>query len=237
MSGTGSSLRARAALLLRREGLSGLAKGVLRYIRVQGRRVAHAGDFYIYRYPIPVVDPERCRPRVDNLDVRVVESLQDVVLLVSEGYEDPRSGAPLVEKRLAAGAVAVCGFVDRRLAYVGWVAMSQRAKRSFDRLPYHVAFDSGEAATGGAWTVPEYRGVGLYRYMFGRELALLRHRGRTVCRNSIGVGNYASQRGQACYGAQVCARGRLLRILGWTRWTETPMSGPCPSLRRDERGG
>ncbi|MCK9355980.1 MAG: hypothetical protein M0R22_02365 [Dehalococcoidia bacterium] len=226
----------RAAVLLRREGPAGLAKGVLRYIRVQGRRVAHAGDFYVYRYPIPCVDPEENRPRVDNLDVRVIDSLHDIVLLAGTGYEDPRMRVPPMEKRLAAGAVAVCGFVNRRLVYVGWVAMSEPAKRSFDRLPYDVAFDSGEAATGGAWTAPEYRGVGLYRYMFGRELALLRHRGRTVCCNAIGVRNRPSQRGQACYGAQVCARGRLLHILGRRRWTETPMSGPCPSLSGEPGG-
>ncbi len=124
MSGTASSLRARAALLLRREGPVALAKGVLRYIRVQGRRVAHAGDFYVYRYPIPCLDPEDNRPRVDNLDVRIIDSLHDILLLADAGYEDPRMRMPPMEKRLAAGAAAVCGFANRRLAYVGWMAMS-----------------------------------------------------------------------------------------------------------------
>ena len=236
MSGAESSLRARAVALLRRAGLSGLAKGLLRHLRMLTRRVVYVGEYYVYRYAPPEVDPDANRPQVDGLEVRVLDSLGDLRALVEFGYEDPRTRAVAVENRLAAGAVAVCGFVNRRLAYVGWVAMSQPAKHSFDRLPYHVAFDSGEAATGGAWTAPEYRGVGLYRYMFGRELALLRHRGRTVCCNAIGVGNYPSQRGQACYGAHVCARARLVRVLGRTRWTETPMSGPCPSLSGEPGG-
>jgi len=225
-----SALVHRALSLLRQEGLTGFASGLLRHIRVLLRRVACAGDYYVYRYPIPEVDPDANRPRVGNLEVRVVDSLADISALVECGYEDPRTRAVTVERRLAAGAVAVCGFVDHRIAYVGWVALSLPAKLSFDAGPYRVAFDDGEAVTGGAWTAPEYRGTGLYRYMFWRELALLRQRGRTVYRNVIAVGNVASRRGQAGYGAQVCARGRLTYVLGWSRWTETPMSGPCPSL-------
>jgi len=230
VSGTASALRYRAGVLLRREGPTGLAKGILRHLRFKLWRVVRLADSYIYRYPIPEVDAKDNRPRVDNFEVRVVDSLGDIGALVARGYEDPRIRVAQVEKSLAAGAVAVCGYVDHRLAYVGWVAMSAAAKLSVDALPFHVDFESGEGVTGGAWTAPEYRGVGLYRYMFGRELALLRERGKTVCRNSIAVGNLASQRGQAGYGAQVCARGRLIRLLGWERWTETPMSGPCPSL-------
>ena len=79
-----------------------------------------------------------------------------------------------------ARARAVCAFVDRQFAYIGWVVTSANAKRSFDPLPYHVAFDQGEGATGGAWTVPTFRGLGLHRYVFGRGLALLRRKGCTV---------------------------------------------------------
>jgi hypothetical protein len=132
--------------------------------------------------------------------------------------------------------VAVCGFASRRLAYIGWVATSAEAKRSFDRLPYLVDFADGEAATGGAWTVPAYRGLDLYRYMFGRELDYLRREGRTVCCNAISFANRASQRGQAVYGAQVCARVRMRRLAGFIRWDEEPMSGPCPSLSNLDTG-
>ncbi len=230
MSHSRSILARRALSLLRREGLPGFAKGVLRHIGMLMRRVAYVGDYYVYRYPVPAVDLAANRPRVEGLEIRVLDSLADMNALVECGCEDPRTRVVAVEPRLAAGAVAVCGFADCRLAYVGWVAFSLPAKLSFDCAPYKVAFEDGEAVTGGAWTAPEYRGTGLYRYMFGRELLLLRERGRTMCRNVIAVGNAASQRGQAGYGAQVCARGRLIRVLGWRRWTETPMSGPCPSL-------
>jgi len=228
-------LRASAAALLRNEGIWGLSKGVLRYSRTIVRRVVHTGSYYIYRYPIPCVDENRFRPAVELLEVRTVESVEDVARLVADGFEDPRAQARLMERWLAAGAFAVCAFVDRQFAYIGWVATSANAKRSFDPLPYHVAFDQGEGATGGAWTVPRFRGLGLYRYVFGRELDLLRRKGCTVCCNSISVGNVASQRGQAFYGARVCARAQAIRTLGFKRWSEVPMSGPCPSLSAAHR--
>jgi hypothetical protein len=228
-------LRSSAAALLRNEGLWGLTKGVLRYFHTFVKRIAHTGSYYIYRYPIPCVDENRFRPAVDLLEVRTVESLDDVARLVADGYEDPRARLRSVERGLAAGACAVCAFVDRRFAYIGWVAISADAKRTFDPLPYHVAFDQGEGATGGAWTAPRFRGLGLYRYVFGRELDLLRRKGCTVCCNSISVGNLASQRGQAFYEARVCARARAIRILGFKKWSESPMSGPCPSLTAAHR--
>jgi len=183
------------------------------------------------------VDEDRFQPAVEHLEVRTVESREDVARLVEDGFEAPCVKIRSMERRLAAGAFAVCGFVDGRLAYIGWVATSAQAKQSFDRLPYRVAFDEGEAVTGGAWTAPCFRGLGLYRYMFGRELDYLRVLGRTSCRNAIAVGNIGSQRGQAIYGAEVCARARSVRVLGKRWWSEQPMSGPCPSLARKRQRG
>jgi len=235
MSAPPSGLRSHAGVLLKREGVWGLAKRALRRFRTLARRVAHVGTYYIYRYPISRIDENRFRPAVEHLEVRTLESLDGVARLMEQGFEDPREKVCSMERRLAAGAFAVCAFVHGRLAYIGWVATSAQAKRSFDPLPYHVAFDEGEGATGGAWTAPRFRGLGLYRYVFGIELDLLRRKGRTVCCNPISVRNLASQRGQAFYEARVCARARAIRILSFKRWTEWPMSGPCPSLKAARR--
>jgi hypothetical protein len=230
----GIHLVRRAMELLRHEGPVGCLRGAGRFLRWTLRDVVHSGEYYIYRYPIPVVQSEVNRPQVEGFEVRIVRSADDLAALRQDGYEHPGGKVRAMPRRLRSGAVAVCGFVSRRLAYVGWVATSAEAKRSFDRLPYRVDFADGEAATGGAWTVPAYRGLGLYRYMFGQELDYLRREGRTVCCNAIGVANRASQRGQAIYGAQVCARVRVRRLAGFTRWDEEPMSGPCPSLNNSD---
>ena len=83
---------------------------------IRARRVAHAGEFYVYRYPIPVTDPEANRPRVDEFEVRVVESMADLDALRAAAFEDPCCKVRSVPRRLNAGAVAVCGFASRRLA-------------------------------------------------------------------------------------------------------------------------
>ena len=221
-------LKARAAHLLRTEGVGGLLRGAWRYARWRLSRLVHIRNFYVYRYPIPEFDVERFRPAVEHLEVRVVESMADCARITGEGLEDPRTKVRSLERRLAAGAVMVSAFVAGKLAYTGWMATTERAKRSFDSLPYRADFAGGEAATGGALTMPAYRGLGLYRYVFGHELDYLRGRGRTVCCNSISVDNHASQRGQAVHEALVCVRARHVRILCFQWWTEQPLSGPCP---------
>ena len=103
------TLRRRAMALLHRDGPFGLVKGLLRHARVQLERVVYVGDFYVYRYPVPEVDPDVNRPRVDSLEVRILDSLDDIKALAAAGYEDPGRWVGPAERRLAAGAVAVCG--------------------------------------------------------------------------------------------------------------------------------
>jgi GNAT superfamily N-acetyltransferase len=221
-------LARRASSIHGEEGTRGVLRGVFRYTRWRLSRLAHVRYWYVYRYPITQFDVEQFHPTVEHLEVRVVESPADCARLAAEGYQDPRAKVRSLERRLAAGAVMVSAFVAGKLAYTGWVATTETARRSFDSLPYRADFAGGEAATGGALTMPAYRGLGLYRYVFGHELDYLRRRGRTFCCNSISVDNHASQRGQAVHEALVCARARHVRILCFQWWTEQPLSGPCP---------
>lgn len=223
-------LKRRIARIVRNEGAPGLVREAKVLARRYGSRVALVGDFYVYRYPVPATDAHIPAPRIDGVEVHVVESERDVDNLSKVGYEDVRLVDIGAAARLGAGAVGVCAHVNKEFAYVGWVALSAAAKRTFDDLPYRVDYGLGEGCTGGAWTVPRFRGAGLYAHVFGHELRYLRDVGRTVCRNSIRTNNFASQRGQAGYGARLCAVGRFYRILGWHRWVETPAEGPCPSL-------
>ena len=178
---------------------------------------------------MPLTDAYIPTPRIENVEVHVVESESDIDALVAAGYEDLRFVMVAAATWLSAGAVAICAYVNKEFAYVGFVALSDAARRTFDRLPYHVDFEAGEGCTGAAWTAPRFRGAGLYAHMFGHELRYLRDAGRVVCCNAIGTGNVASQRGQARYGAQLCAVARMYKFLAWRRWVETPVEGPCPS--------
>ena len=217
-------LRARAEYLLKTEGLRGLLGGARRRLRAVRRSWFTREDYIVYRFETEVASLPSRRPEVAGLDVVVLESLEDVQRLVEQGYDVPLFHSAVQVRWLRRGGVAFCAFVDRRLAHIAWVALREDARGCCDGLPYVVDFAHGEAATGGAWTVPAYRGRGLYRYMFGRELDYLRRNGRTICCNAIGTNNEASQRGQAVYGAETYARARLVRVLAFSRWTEHPVA-------------
>jgi len=231
------SLAERVVRQYRREGLGGLALGLQALVRQRVRRLFLAADYYVYRYPVPACDDLIPSPRLEQVEVKLVETASDVDRLVAEGYEDPREVLQHAARRLASGATGCIAYVRKELASVGWVALSQQAKESFDPLPYHVDFHCGEACTGGSWTERRFRGHGLYSYVFGHELAYIRRKGRQVCRNAIRVANTASQRGQARYGAQLCAVGTLRRVLWWRRWTEREAEGACPSLLIEHDAG
>lgn len=225
-----SALGYRLSRLLREESASELLRmGVARAME-WCRRLASTREWYIYRYEVPDVGNIIPTPRLDGVEIKFVECDADADRLVKEGYEDPRVVLRHADRRIRAGAVGCLAYVDKEFASAGWIGFSPDAKRTLDALPYSVDFGTGEACTGSSWTERRFRGRGLYAYVFGHELQYIREHGRTICRNSISVGNLASQLGQSRYGAQLCAVGRTTRVLWWRRWTERIAEGDCPSL-------
>lgn len=196
------------------------------------------GESYIYRYEIADVSSLISSPRIEGVEIKFIECDADADRLAVEGYEDPRVVLRHAARRIRAGAVGCIAYVDKQFASAGWVGFCPEAKKTFDSLPYRVAFENGEACTGGSWTERRFRGKGLYAYVFGQELRYLRDCGRTTCRNSIPVGNLPSQLGQSRYGARLCGVGRMTKVLWWRRWTERVAEGDCPSLAvvRNEAG-
>lgn len=220
-----------------REGFSGCLRVAFGHVAAWRARLLSTRKYYIYRYPVPRVDDLIPTPRVDGPEIKFVTCNTDVDRLVDEGYEDPRVVLRYAERRIRAGAVGCLAYVDKEFASAGWIAFCEEAMATYDDLPYAVDFERGEACTGGSWTERRFRGLGLYAYVFGHELRYIRGHGRTVCRNSIAVNNVASQRGQARYGARLCAIGRETRVFGWRRWTENPAEGACPSLSASSERG
>lgn len=103
------------------------------------------------------------------------------------------------------------------------MAFSEEAKRSFDRLPYRVEFENGEACTGGAVTLRRLRGQGISRYRLSQELRYMLDHGYHVCRNAVPVDNVPSQRLVERFGARYGRMGHFRRVLWWTDWRETPV--------------
>ena len=208
------SLAARARKLWLSEGPMGLSSGLVRLVRTALRHLYFRADFFVHEFDLSLLPVEYPFAIMEEVEIHVVESDADARRLVCSGYEDFRQVVPLSGYRLGNGAVGFCAYIDRHVAHTGWIGLTERAKRSFDPLPYRVDFDCGEGVSGGSWTFPAYRGRGIYRYVMWHRLWYLREHTCTVCLNATEVGNTAGIRGQVVFPSHIVGTLRVSRILG-----------------------
>jgi hypothetical protein len=181
------------------------------------------GDYYLYQHTLEERNEADFMPRIQDFTFRMVRTNEEAdELAASPGY-DFRRRFVNARKSLDKGAIAFCVFVSGEIAHIGWVALSEEAKKTFDPLPYKVDFSNGEASTGGTITVPKYRGKGLMAYGYFKRLQFLREQGVTASRNAVTVNNIASQKAHAKLGPKIYARARYLKLLWWDLWKERPV--------------
>ena len=170
--------------------------------------------------------PERSEggflPKIEDLTFRMVFSNREADELEAEGYEF-RSYSVEAEKALDRGAVAFCFFVGRELANIGWVALTQEAKDSFNEPPMKMDFSQNEAYIAAVWTNPKYRRLGLRDYAGVKRRQFLLDRGVRTRRIAIVKGNIAFFLASSLTTSRAYAEGRYIRILCWKSWKETPM--------------
>jgi len=218
----------RAMNIVRTEGPLSLLRHAVGFGAILASPFYRRLDVYLYRHRLVERDASAYLPRLDSYELRVVESNEQAGQLVAEGFEDFRELFLFSGRNLARGAVAFCVYVDKRLAHVGWVALDEKAKAYVDSVPFRVAFDKGEACTGGSHTFARYRGKGLMVYGYYVRLEYLRVKGFTASRNSVEVHNVPSHRAHAKFSPEIIGIGRHRRILGWSRWKESPFpDGPA----------
>jgi hypothetical protein len=214
------ALLLRAKEILQTEGLlpllgRGLVFLVGRFFRYE--------NYYLYEHTLKERNEADFLPRIQDFTFKIVSTNPQADELVATGL-DFGSHHPNERRGLEKGGVAFCFFIDGKLAHIGWVAMNEEAKNSFDSLPYRVNFSNKQGCTGGTWSHPKYRGWGLMVYGYFKRFEFLREKGVKSSRNAVTVGNIASQKAHAKFGPQVYARGRYLKILGWKSWKETPIT-------------
>ena len=202
------SMIRRARALVRREGFRGLLGGLGRFAGTLTQKVYRNERFRLYELRVDEAGPILLRAPFEGVEIHAIETREEAHRLMAQGYEDVILGNPHHSRRLHSGSVAVCAYVGREFASIDWMAFSETAKRSFDRVPYRVQFEDGEACTGGAFTARRFR----------------RDQGCCVCRNAIRVDNIPSQRCVERFGARFNAVGQMHRFLWWTSWIETPVT-------------
>ncbi len=203
-------------------GASGLAHGIGRFIGMLVKKAFFWSEYYVHEFDLTALDDTYAAAPMDNLEVHIVESDDDVSRLVKRGYEDCRLTVPGAKRCLSSGAVGLCAYVGGTLAHIAWVGLNEDAKKSFDALAYLVQFDEREGCSGGSWTFPSFRGKGLYRHVMWRRFMYLKEHGCVVCRHATGVHNVPSLRGQAVFPCRLEGTLRFVRIFGIDRYSFKP---------------
>jgi len=185
------------------------------------------GSYYVYETDIQ----EQLRksteadflPRIDDFTLKIVSTNQEADELEAEGLEF-RSQSINSRKALDKEAVAFCVFVERELASICWVAMTQEAKNGLGEPPFRVDFSNNEVCHAECWTNPSYRGRGLAPYVDFKTAQFVDERGK-VSERSVGrTSNIPSKRAYTKLGPNIRAEGRYLKILWWKSWKEKPMT-------------
>ncbi len=162
-------------------------------------------------------------PPFDDVSHIILSTNEEVDDLEARGYEF-RSIVHDARARLDAGARASCVFVGKELANIVWVAMTQQARNSLKGPPFRVDFAARECWSGNAWANPKYRRAGLFSYNDIKSRRQQYEQGICVSKWAVGKNNTPTKRISSRIGARVSAEGRLLRILWWKSWIETPLS-------------
>ncbi len=224
-----SDLFRRARYVLRTQGPVKLIDLGLTYLR---RQIADYGTFYLYEHTVKDRSEADFLPRIKDFQVEVVSGNQEADDLAARGLE-MRTYSALARRKLDKGGTAVCIFVKGELAHVGWMATTAGAKSTCDDLPYFVDFAHGQGCTGGTVTMPKFEGNGFMTYGYFKRLQLFKEKGFNTTRNAVMTDNVASQKVHAKFGPRIYARASYLRILGWTYWRETPITGPVVPAGRE----
>ena len=216
----------RANDILRTEGLKTLLKRGFAFARVF---FFDYGEYFLYEHPLLVERNENdYLPKIKDFTLKIISSNKEADELAAATGYDFRRRFVSARRSLDKGAIAFCIFVKGEIVHIGFVAMSEEAKNTFDPMPYKVDFSNNEACTGGTETVPEYRSKGLMGYVYFKRFQYLREKGKVLSRNAVEKSNIASQKSHAKFGPRLCAEARYLKLLGWRFWKEKPLAQAAP---------
>ncbi len=182
------------------------------------------GTHYLYHHTLKERNEADFMPRIQDFTIKVVSTNKQADQISASGFEDFRQQFINARRGLDKGAIAFCFYVGSELAHIGWVAMSEEAKKTFDSLPYHINFSDKEACTGGTVTIPKYRGKGLMAYGYFVRFQFLRQKGIVATRNAVKINNTASHKVMAKFSPNVYARACYLKVLWWKFWRETQLT-------------
>jgi len=184
----------RAKRILQTEGLIPLVQGAFRFV---AGHLFYCGTSYLYEYATENVrnlNEADFMPKIEDFTFKIISTNHEADELEASGLEFLQFRSPLNNDRdrLEKGTIALCIFIGRELAHIHWIAMAEEAMAILGESPYRVDFSNNEACSGGSWTNPKYRRMGISNYVNFKALQFLNERGKVVERSSIPARNIRS---------------------------------------------
>jgi hypothetical protein len=168
--------------------------------------------YYLYEHSLKDRDEANYQPRIKDFIYMIISTRQEADKLIFNGF-DFHPGVTNIRQRLDKGAVAFCVFMEKDLASIGFIAMTQKAMDGLNQPPYKVNFSTGEACTGGGWTNPNYRASGLATYVYFKRLQALKERGKVIARAAVTQDNTVSHKMHARFTPKIIYALTLLFYL------------------------
>ena len=221
MTGSLSPVLRRAKDIFQTEGLIPLLGRSFDFVR---RWFFEYGDYYLYEHTLKETNEADFMPRIHDLTFKIIHNNQEADELAATTGFDIRRRFANARNSLDKGAIAFCFFVEGEIAHIGWVALSEEAKKTLDSLPLKVDFSNNEAYVSSVETIPEYRGKGLMTYGYFKRQQFLREKGMIASRYAVAVSNVARQRAGARIDPEIYGRARYIKILWWKFWKEIPLT-------------
>lgn len=181
-------------------------------------------NWYLYEFEHREMNEADFIPQIQDFTFRIVHSNEEADELAASVGSDFRRSAANIRKRLDRGALAFCIFIGSVIAYIGWVALSEKAKKAIDSLPHKVDFSNKEAYISGVKTTPEYRQKGLMTYGYFKKFQFLSETGIGKCRCAVPLHNIASQKAHARFEPRTYAQARYIKFLCFKFWKEKPLN-------------
>ena len=216
-----SSLVIKIKQVLQTEGLIPLLRRGFPFLF---RYFLRYGRYYLYQHTLKERIEADFMPRIKDFTLKVVSTNKQADQISANGFEDFRQQFINARRGLDKGAIAFCVYVGNELAHIGWVAMTEEAKNTFDNVPYYIDFSNREACTGGTVTIPKYRSQGLMAYGYFVRFQFLIQKGILTTRNAVKISNIASQKVMAKFSPRIYAKARYLKVLWWKFWRETRLT-------------
>jgi len=179
-------------------------------------------EYYILERPYTEdsYDPEPYKPDIPELSSVFITSIQQADE-IARVCEDFRKYFIKANKMLTDGAVASCVYVGKEIAFVGWVATTEAAKKAFNNVPYRVDFANNEACTGNVFTIPKFRRKGIKKYGTFLRLNYMHQAGVVRSKSIVKTNNITSLKASNIKGNSIIAQARHIRFLFWDSWKET----------------